>query len=369
MTVPEPAVPLHWLNLLRLSENNLNENYNITENTPTARLKFEPDVLDFGELNNAKEIKERGQAVLTITNEGERVLVGQINIQVGWLEVTPQTFRLDPGKSSVHVFSIIKLSPTVWTTHRLGSDFIALITSNGGTGTIGGFYFSPMEETRKQAVAHPILKKTFYILAAFLILTLGLIIGSHLTLENENRTLQTQQAAAAHTQVVETMNANETALAPTETPLFGVSDYLAFNATAAAYGESLILNISSGSQPTNTPWPSGKYPTPQQFIISYYTYLNERSFDQAWWMLSEDMQRNCCYSGAGTPIENFRSLMGDTSRYEVTQAYLQAENVNPAEVRYVLNSYNRNGSMNSSVLTALIIDDGARNTLLIDEIK
>ena len=339
------------------------------EKTPSARLTFEPDQLDFGELNNAREIKDRGQAVLTITNEGDRVLVGQINIQVGWVDVSPKTFRLNPGESSTHVFSIIKLSPTVWTTHRLGSDFIALITSNGGSGTIGGFYFSPIEETRKQAVAHPILKRTFLILGLLLLLTLGILLGSRLTLQKENQLMLTQQAAAGLEQVRETMDANATAMAPTETPLFGVSDYLAFNATAAAYGESLILNISSGSQPTNTPWPSGKYPTPQQFIITYYTYLNDRSFDQAWWMLSENMQRNCCYNGAGTPIENFRALMGDVSRYDVSQAYLQAEGVNPAEVRYVLTNYNKNGTMGTNVLTALIIDDGQRNTLLIDEIK
>lgn len=341
----------------------------LTENKPSARLRFEPDVLDFGEINNAREIRDRGQSVLTITNEGDRVLVGQINIQVGWVEVTPKEFRLNPGESSAHIFSIIKLTPTVWTAHRLGSDFIALITSNGGVGTVGGYYYSPIEETRKQAVAHPIQRKTFMLLAAFVILFFGIIIGSRLTLQNENYLLKTQQAAEAYRQVAETMDARETAMAPTETPLFGVTDYLAFNATAAAYGESLILNISSGSQPTNTPWPSGKYVTPQQFIFTYYTYLNDRNFDQAWWMLSENMQRTCCYNGAGTPIETFRSLMGDVNRYEVTQAYLQAENVNPAEVRYSLTTYNRNGTMNNSVLTALIIDDGARNTLLIDEIK
>ena len=86
-------------------------------------------------------------------------------------------------------------------------------------------------------------------------------------------------------------------------------------------------------------------------------------------MLSENMQRNCCYNGAGTPIENFRALMGDVSRYDVTQAFLQAEGVNPAEVRFVLTNYNRDGTMGNSVLTAYIIDDGQRNTLLIDEIK
>lgn len=352
----------------KVSELHLSESSH-SEKAAAAHLRFEPAVLDFGELNNAREIKNRGQAVLTIINDGDLVLSGQINIQVGWIDAVPKTFRLNPGESSAHVFSIIKMSPTVWTTHRLGSDFVALITSNGGSGTVGGYYFSPMEETRKQAVSHPILKKTFIILALFALLVIGIILGAYLTLQQENSILQTQQVALAHTQIIETMDANATALAPTETPLFGVSDYLAFNATAAAYGESLILNISSGSQPTNTPWPSGKYITPQQFVITYYSYLNDRNFDQAWWMLSEDMQVNCCYNGSGTPIENYRALMGDISRYEVTQAYLQAENVNPAEVRYVLNSYNRNGSMNSSVLTALIIDDGQRNTLLIDEIK
>ena len=338
-------------------------------NAPQARLKIEPDVLDFGEINKASEIKSRGQAVLTITNEGERVLVGQINIQVGWIDVTPKSFRLNPGETSSHIFSIIKLTPTVWTTHRLGSDFIALITSNGGSGTVGGYYFSPIEETRRQAAARPIHKKTLLTLAVLILLALGFVIGSRLTLQREDRILQAQQAADLRTQIAQTMDAKETEMAPTETPLFGVTDYLAFNATAAAYGESLILNISTGNQATNTPWPSGKYPTPQQFIISYYTYLNERDFDRAWWMLSEDMQRNCCYNGPGTPIENYRSLMTEISRYEVTQAYLQAEGVNPAEVRFELINYNRNGTMNTSVLTALIIDDGERNTLLIDAIK
>ena len=340
-----------------------------SEHVPQARLRYEPEQLDFGELNNAREIKSRGQAVLTIYNDGDRVLSGQINIQVGWVDVTPKTFRLNPGESSAHIFSIIKLSPTVWTTHQLGSDFIALITSNGGAGTVGGYYFSPMEETRKQAVAHPVLKATLITILVFVVIVAGFVLGVNRTLKREDAVLQTEMAALAHTQIVETMDANETAMAPTETPLFGVTDMLAFNATASAYGEALILNISSGSQPTNTPWPAGKYPTPQQFIITYYSYLNDRSFDSAWWMLSENMQVNCCYNGAGTPIENYRAMLGDVSRYEVTQAYLQAEDVNPAEVRYVLNTYYRNGTMSNSVLTAMIIDDGQRNTLLIDEIK
>ena len=336
---------------------------------PAAKLAVEPEVLDFGELNNASEIKDRGQAVLTISNEGDRVLVGEINIQVGWIEVTPPTFRLNPGESSVHIFSITRLTPTVWTTHRLGSDFIALITSNGGSASIGGYYFSPIEETRKEAAKHPIKKSTLLILALMVIFVLGAIFGANRVLQREDTLIRTQQVAEVHTQIAATMIANETAMSPTETPLFGVTDYLAFNATAAAYGESLILNIATGNEPTNTPWPSGKYPTPQQFIITYYSYLNERNYDTAWWMLSENMQRTCCSTGAGTPIENYRALMGDITRFEVSSAYLQAEGVNPAEVRYQLVNLNRDGTQNTFIYTAYIIDDGMRNTLLIDEIK
>lgn len=336
---------------------------------PRAELFVEPVVLDFGEIKNAAEIKNSGQAVLTVSNRGDRVLVGQFNVQVGWIEVHPDSFRLNPSESSSHVFSITKLTPTVWTTHRLGSDFIALITSNGGSAAIGGYYYSPIEETRKEASKHAVRRDTLYIILALFLLAAGLILGSRLTLRHEDQLLQTRQIAAIYTEAVETLDARSTEAAPTNTPLFGVSDPEEFNKIAAAYGESMIINISSGSEPTNTPWPSSKYPSPQQFLFTYYTYLNDRDYDQAWWLLSENMQRTCCSTGAGTPIENYRALMGEISTFELVSAYLQAENVNPAEVRFEVIYHNTDGTQDDNVLTAYIIDDAERNTLLIDEIK
>ncbi len=336
---------------------------------PRAELFVEPTVLDFGEIKNAAEIKNAGQAVLTVTNHGDRVLVGQFNVQVGWIEVHPETFRLNPGESSSHVFSITKLTPTVWTTHRLGSDFIALITSNGGSAAIGGYYYSPIEETRKEASKHAIRKDTLYVILALIMLAAGLILGSRLTLRHEDQLLQTRQIAAIYTEAVETLDARATEAAPTNTPLFGVSDPDEFNAIAAAYGASLISNISSDSEPTNTPWPSGKYPSAQQFLFTYYTYLNDKDYDSAWWLLSESMQLSCCSTGAGTPIENYRSSMSEISSFNLVSAYLQAENVNPAEVRFEVIYYYADGTEEDNVLTAYIIDDAERNTLLIDEIK
>ena len=81
------------------------------------------------------------------------------------------------------------------------------------------------------------------------------------------------------------------------------------------------------------------------------------------------MQLSCCSTGAGTPIENYRSSMSEISTFELVSAYLQAENVNPAEVRFEVIYYYADGTEEDNVLTAYIIDDAERNTLLIDEIK
>ena len=310
----------------------------------------------------------QGKASLTISNRGDRALAGEILPQVDWISVSPRTFRLMPGESSEHEFRMTGLSPTVWTSHRFGSEFIALVTSNGGSDTVSGFYFMESKDVIKREFAHPVrLKTLWYSLAALGLLCCVLFGLSGFLGQTESR-MRTEQAAAIITEIVQTMEAEQTASAPSPTPLFGFGDPDTFNATAAAYGESLISNITGG-QPTNTPWPAGKYPSPQQFLFTYYSLLNDRNFNEAYWLLSENAQRACCYSGAGTPIENYRDLMSGIRSFDLVSAYLQAEDVNPAEVRYQLTQYNEDGTMDDSVLTAYIIDDPERNTLLIDEIK
>lgn len=336
---------------------------------PQAVLSVSPKILDFGVVEGKELSEGHGKAILTITNKGERVLVGRITIQVAWIEIDPPDFRLNPGESSTHAFSMSHFSPTVWTTHRLGSDFIALINSNGGSDTIGGYYYTNMDQTSHPQSKNPIRWWIPVFIAAALALTAGIVLGVSSYLERTDILQRTVAVEKAYTMAAGTIIAQATADAPTSTSALGLAgNNETANETAAAIGQAMIMNIS-GNEPTNTPWPSGKYPSPQQFLISYYSYLNEKDFDTAWWMLSENMQRTCCYSGESTPIENYRALMNGISSIEVVGAYLQAEGVNPAEVRLELTYHNTDGTMDNSFYTAYVIDDETRNTLLIDEIK
>ena len=336
---------------------------------PHAILSIEPKELDFGVVTQKETDVGHGKAILTITNVGTRVLVGRITLQVGWLGVDPPDFRLNPNESREHTFVMTKLPSAVWKSHRLGSDFAALINSNGGSETLSGFYYTdlrtPEPEEKKTPVRHWIFALLFVVIA----MAVGVIYGLSYYLKRTDSAKKTEQIAMLYTVAAETYIADMTESAPTPTSPFGNSaDMASINSTAAAYGAAMIQGIS-GSSPTNTPWPDGKYPSADQFIISYYSYLNEKDFDTAWWMLSENMQQTCCYSGEGTPIENYRALMTGITSIEVNYAYLQAYNVNPAEVRMELTYHHNDGTTTDAFYTAYIIDDALQNTLLIDEIK
>lgn len=335
--------------------------------SPVAGLSAEPTMLDFGPVDPEKSGGLQAKAEIRIRNTGDRILVGTISVQVAWITVSPVEFRLQPGEHSVHTFTMTDLAPAVWTSHRMGSDFIALISSNGGNETIGGYYYTPQEIRHRERKKPGVRLRTLFTITGLAVLAAGSVLGVSRFLGYEDEMIRTSTAAES-TSIVETDIVKSTLYAPTPTSLMAYLDDDAFNATAAAIGESLILNISA-VEPTFTPWPAGKYPSAQQFLFSYYMYLNERDFDHAWWLLSESMQRACCYEGAGTPIENYRELMSDVSTYELVSAYLQANDVNPAEVRFELITHKKNGTMSDNIFTAYIIDDEMRNTLLIDEIK
>lgn len=335
---------------------------------PQAILKVVPTHLDFGKLEKDKLKKGEGKATLIIYNRGNRSLIGEILPQVDWVQIEPRKFRLLPEECSEHEVRMTGLSPTVWTTHQFGSDFIALVTSNGGSETVSGFYYMEKTAVMKRENAHPLKFRTFAYALTALGMLFGMIVGLSGFLRNTDSAMRTEEAEAIITSIVETMEAEQTAAAPSPTPIFGYGDDASFNATAAAYGLSLISPMNA-AQPTFTPWPAGKYPSPQQFLFTYYSLLNEKNYNDAYWLLSEKMQVSCCYGGGGTPIENYRALMSGIRSFDLVSAYLQAEEMNPAEVRFQLTQYNDDGTQSDSVLTAYIIDDEERNTLLIDEIK
>lgn len=336
--------------------------------TPRAALEVTPKMLDFGFLSSKERVEGHGKDKITIRNVGTRVLVGEITLEVAWIESDIRDFRLDPGEELQVTFTVTKHMPSVWTNNRFGSDFIALVTGNGGTESVGGYYYLDPQKHGNRS-GGTIYRNFWAFFLAAILLTGGSIFGMKRYIKEQNMLERTELVAEMYTAAAETISAEKTLRAPTATSsISSATNPDDFNATAAAIGAAMISDIT-GNEPTLTPWPAGKYPSPQQFLFNYYTLLNDRQFEDAFWLLSEKMQQNCCYVGDSTPIENYRALMDGVRSYELVSAFLQADNVNPAEVRMELITYYNDGTMKDNILTAYIIDDGERNTLLIDEIK
>ncbi len=339
------------------------------EKTPRAILDVTPQMLDFGVLNIRKPQPGQGEALVSIRNDGTRVMTGIIALQVAWVESDIHEFRLNPGESLDVTFRVTKHMPAVWTTNRYGSDFIALISGNGGAVSIGGYYFLTDEDSKRSQRTHTISGRFLLNILLSVFSVLLLIAGTDMFLKRETGVRQTETVFMIHTEAAETMEAALTAQVPTPTnSIADPADMIAFNATAAAIGASMISNINGGAEPTMTPWPADKYPSPQQFLFSYYMLLNDHNYEEAWWLLSESFQQTY-YSGADTPMNNYIADVSQVRLYELASAYLQAEDVNPAEVRMNLIMYMNDGQMSDKILTVYIIDDPERNTLLINEIK
>ncbi len=77
---------------------------------PQPILSIDPKTLDFGIVSADVPILGKGVAKLTVTNDGERILVGKDAIQVAWVSVFPPDFRLNPGKAaSIYSLYAIRL--------------------------------------------------------------------------------------------------------------------------------------------------------------------------------------------------------------------------------------------------------------------
>ncbi|HPB41066.1 MAG TPA: hypothetical protein PLD39_09400, partial [Flexilinea sp.] len=60
---------------------------------PQPILSVSQKTLDFGLVSAGEPAEGHGIAKLTITNDGDRILVGRIAIQVAWVTVDPPDFR------------------------------------------------------------------------------------------------------------------------------------------------------------------------------------------------------------------------------------------------------------------------------------
>jgi hypothetical protein len=328
---------------------------------PQPVMLVSPKTLDFGLVSNATPSEGRGAALMTITNEGDRILVGRISIQVGWVSVFPPDFRLNPGESSDHTFTVRHNSQMSWTSHRMGSDFIALINSNGGSETVGGYYYA--DQTQQPVQKAPIRRWLWGLIPLLLLIAGGILF----LIRNQNQQIisqaETQNLDTLYTQIAETYYA-EMANNPTQ-----------FNAPTATQ-LTIDINFSGLEQPqlpeptlTSTPWNPADYPNPETFLRSFYETLMNRDYDTAWWMMSEKMQLACCSGREIPPQSFFRSKWDKVDSVDIDYAFLQQLNVNPIEFNVALRYHYKDGTTEDTVNRVYIISDASRGKLLIDQIR
>lgn len=328
---------------------------------PQPILAISPASLDFGLVNYAEEAAEgHGIARLTIRNDGDRMLVGRIAIQVSWVTAYPPDFRLNPGESSDHLFTVRRVNQLTWNSgHKLGSDFIALINSNGGSETIGGYYYIDNAETVKKRA--PLSPRIFAFLALGLLLTAAVLYFVFWQDRKITETRTTEQVSAFYTQIAETIHADIAAQLPTPTRTIVVP--------AAALATPARPGASDSAAPVFTPWIPGDYPNPEDFVRSYYATIAEGRLSDAWWMMSEKSQIACCYNKGGNPADYFAANWAGISELTVNYVFLQTENQNPAVLNAEITFKNEDGTSGQSDLQIEVIASSQQGTLLIDSIK
>lgn len=329
---------------------------------PQPILKVSEKNLDFGLVNfNMEPSENRGIAKLTITNEGERLLVGRIAIQVAWASTFPPDFRLNPGESSDHYFTIRRSNPISWNSgHKLGSDFIALINSNGGSETIGGYYFIDNTEIIKKKQS-PVSPKIFLILLVFLLLTAGVLFFIFHQDKEIIQTKGTESVSAIYTQLAETIFAELDVNAGTPTAMYDVF--------AAAPTLDPNQDAAPSAEATYTPWPVAEYPNPETFVHNYFSAVASKNFTSAWWMLAERVQINCCYNKGINPADYYAASWNDVTDIEVNYAYLQNPNENPAIMNTSVTYTHEDGTKSQHNFAIEVITSTTQGELLIQDIK
>lgn len=330
---------------------------------PQPILAITPSSLDFGLVSVTGEPSEgHGVAKLTIRNDGERMLVGRIAIQVSWVSVYPPDFRLNPGESAEHLFTVRRINQlTPNTGHKLGSEFVALINSNGGSETIGGYYYIDSTGTaKKRKSPFSVSPRLFAIIGMALLLTAAILLFIFLQDRAVIETNATDQVSALYTQLAETIHADLALNQPTGTNLPELP-------TLPPSTPDPLGGTNVGA--TYTPWVANEYPNPETFVRSYYESLASRDFLSAWWMLTEKMQIACCYNKGVNPADYFASVWGTYSDIQVTYAYLQTTDQNPAIVNVGITYKNEENEEEEAAYAVEIVTASSPGSLLIDTIR
>jgi hypothetical protein len=336
------------------------------QNHQEPLIEISPTYLEFGTLDLERGDLPAGQFSLHIKNIGGGVLSGQINPQFNWVEVVPPSFQLSAGQSGE--FNII-LSNAVTRSDQwsnIARDNFIFINSNGGALSVGGRYLVPPLPAVKSRFEtwQIILSLTIVVLLFAMMLFGGLAALDRRTeaIPSYVDVLYTQGAETMIAQLTLTLNEGASQPAPASTAI--IQNWVTDEAVPIAeFGTDLPIQTL-----TFTPWPRADFPNPEQFVIEYYSGINNRDYETTWNHLTPEFQKNCCSIAGNNPYIVYVNWWDSVEKVEVLSAYIQDWNANPAIVHTQVNYQYRNGGSDEIIHIVEVISDDVNQTLKINQV-
>ena len=325
-------------------------------------LSVQPDNLDFAQIN-PKILVDIPPQTIMIKNSGGGVLAGDIIPQVEWINVVPSSFKLLSSEHSQHTVRVLLAPPQYWTKKFHHFDQILLVTSNAGQQTIPGQYFVINNRDLLPILSR---KKIWISLMAFLLMTF-LFGGSALFLK-----IQATRENTLSRPMILTIGAETIHAGLTESPYPTNTIYLNLTQLFESTEQLLPTNPSQETTPppmvTFTPWPRDRFPSAENLLFSYYGFINNRDYVQAWSMLSEYFHQNCCNEGLIQPFEIYKAWWEKVQRVEIVSGQVIQPDQNPLEIRIRLKYFLKDGGVAEDEYIYGIISDALTNRLLINEV-
>jgi hypothetical protein len=316
-------------------------------------LSIEPPYIEFGAESKSFFKLNKPDLLLTIKNTGSGTLTGRIKPQVSWLSISPDEFNCPAGESSEHHIQILKEARYYWDSRGRYLNNLFLVISNAGSTRIDGSY-NQVKTSSARAFFSWLL-----IAAGLLMIVSIVVIGFFSTGWNTASKTPKMDVQQLFTEGAATEIAR---LALTPSPTTPATATVTLSPSPA-------LSSTPSITPTSTPWPRTLYANPESFIKDYYQNINGKQYDKAWKMISPNFQNSCCVIAGNDGFEVYKTFWAAYTRVEVSSAYLQKWDVNPAEIYVKLKYTYKDGKTEDASMVFYLIDDSTQKTLLIDVVK
>ena len=353
-----------------------------TKNDNKLKLTFEPAILDFGTFNPQTPLTKLPRIVLKIHNKGEETICGRLITQVSWLIISNIHFTCEPGQTCEHEIRMSTGAPHVWKKIEYDYENLVLIDCNLGSFPVPGKYDTGARKSSKpQKKAHipkAVEKKTarkttfipfFIILPIILIITLIILFIKPINLPFSLAKTEIT-AAGPDTDTILTLGAQTVFARVTQTQLALQPSETILPLQPSQTQEPVFTETSIPETLTFTPWPREEFSNPEFLVNEYFDHINNGAYDQAWNMLTEKFQKECCSISGNDDFTIYEDWWShNVEKVEVNSAYLQEWDTNPARVLVQLKYTYTDGNIEDAVFMYFFITDETGQKLLIDEVQ